>query len=907
MSLGNVRLEMVTTLDEAMEFKRWLGQARDGYIAVDTETSGLDCRKQDARIRLVQIGDAQTGWCIPWDTWKGLALEALNSWEGDFIYHNCFSGSERYITAEGYKSFADTVGTVQEVWDGTSWTKAEICCFGKQPVQRISFAPKGRKTKAFVDVVATPDHRWVLANRRYETTKLRVGDVVAMDAPKVSWSRESEGFLHGLVFADGTLLHKGEPRQRDGKIRHQLRLCGDKAEYLQLFEGIDNCRWTYPESYDGDPQIYLSIDENWKQVPDSRASSEYIRSFIEGWLTFDGGCGSAGRRRILSSVDKEAMEWAKEHAAVAGLIAVGFSKQPMSEGSFGSKGKWLWTLTLDEPSSMSGRFLGWTVKSIEPAGEENVYCAVVPSSKRFVLEAGILTGNCSFDRQWLEHHSDYRVPIDRTYDTMIAARILDPTGQAGLKPLATKMVDSRAFVGQRKLDEGMAENGWSWATVPVDFEPYFVYSALDVVLTSQIWDQFRPKVSKGSSLDAVYDLEMSVLDVSYKMWRRGMRVDLKYSERMRGELLAKAEKLKDWAKRNHNGLLLTSPAQMARFFQGAGVPITETTPKGSPRVDKKFLEYVTHPDSGYPVWITDVAQASLEARRCTKFAKTYFESFLENSDSDSIIRPEINTLAARTGRQSIRGVALQQLPKSDKSVRNAFLPRADDELIVSVDMDQIEARILSNISGDPNLQNAFFTADSTGGDFFTEVGKAVFNDPSFSKSDPRRGMVKSTVYGMMYGAGVKKMSETAGVPTDHMEVVVKRLETAYPGIRDMMHRIELDMASRQRYEGEAYVELKSGRRLPVDEDQLYAALNYTIQGTASELFKAAEVRIDCSEWGEYAMVPVHDEVVFSIPRDEVGDALVEIPALMQEHIEGQVPYTAGGEGGFDRWNGKIVN
>jgi DNA polymerase I-like protein with 3'-5' exonuclease and polymerase domains len=1023
------------------------------------------------------------------------------------------------------------------------------------------------------DVVVTPDHRWVLANRRYETTDLRVGDVVAMDVPKVSWEKASEGFRHGMVFADGTLLYKGRRRQRDGKVRHQMRLCGDKASHLELFTDAPDCRWTYPESANGDPQVYIDRDDNWKELPDDDAPPEYKRAFIEGWMLLDGGRNSAGRRRILMSVDHKAIDWAKRHAAAAGLIVVGDVKVPMPESGYSSNHRWCWTLTLDEPADMSERFLGWTVKGIVPLGVEEVYCAVVPGSGRFVLADGILTGNCNFDRRWLEHHSDYRVPMHRTHDTMIASRILDPVGKAGLKYLAGKMVDRRAYSGQRRLDDGMSENGWNWGTVPTEFEPYWcvpldteilteegwktwnsvsegdrtlgydggelawtsitkvesfknaplvrvgspmhwntectpnhrwlyrrregesygetniaplgeiqkhrdneivltgyavggdspitpdeamiigwlmmtyegphaksssaaklwkkaglhntsresfvlslsresraawlrivemtdgttrgyladesgarkstapqdrdmqsaiamaafleghlpklqkgrvmlepekrltlqehppqlvgrgpvwcpvtelgtwvardragrmfvtgnTYAALDVVLTSQIWDQFRARVEKGTQLEQVYDLEMSVLDVSHRMWRRGMRVDLAYSQRKYDELQKKASELKSWAQRNHKGMLLTSTVQLARFFISADVQITETTPTGAPRIDKKFLEHVVHPDSGYPIWITDVAQAALLVRKCQKFSSTYFENFIKNADSNGIIRPNINTLAARTGRQSISDPALQQCPKNDKSVRNAFLPLEEDHLIVSVDADQIEGRIFANLSGDSQLQKAFLDADAdAGADFFTNLGAQLYRDPHFTKDDSRRRLVKGFFYGSLYGAGVQTAAETAGVPFAEMEDLARRMKSSYPGMERFMNELESTMARRQREEGEAYVVLESGRKLPVDEEQLYAALNYCIQGTASELFKAAEVRIDSSDWGQYAMIPVHDEIVFSIPKDRVSEALVEIPELMADKEAGTVPYTAGGEGGFDRWGGKIV-
>ena len=43
---------------------------------MDTETSGLDPRDPGAAIRLIQFGDGKHGWSMPWQNWRGLALEA---------------------------------------------------------------------------------------------------------------------------------------------------------------------------------------------------------------------------------------------------------------------------------------------------------------------------------------------------------------------------------------------------------------------------------------------------------------------------------------------------------------------------------------------------------------------------------------------------------------------------------------------------------------------------------------------------------------------------------------------------------------------------------------------------------------------------------------------------------------
>ena len=83
--LSNIKLKLVNTIDAAMEFKRWLGERR-AVLGVDTESSGLHPEKD--RLRLVQIGDRDTGWAIPWELWGGVALEALNNYTGEWVAHN---------------------------------------------------------------------------------------------------------------------------------------------------------------------------------------------------------------------------------------------------------------------------------------------------------------------------------------------------------------------------------------------------------------------------------------------------------------------------------------------------------------------------------------------------------------------------------------------------------------------------------------------------------------------------------------------------------------------------------------------------------------------------------------------------------------------------------------------------
>jgi DNA polymerase-1 len=89
-SLDHVDLRLVDSVHEAMEFKRFLGKRRPkNFLGLDTESSGLKAYLPGEKLRLIQIGDEQSGWVIPWEQWGGVALEALEEWDGEWGLHNC--------------------------------------------------------------------------------------------------------------------------------------------------------------------------------------------------------------------------------------------------------------------------------------------------------------------------------------------------------------------------------------------------------------------------------------------------------------------------------------------------------------------------------------------------------------------------------------------------------------------------------------------------------------------------------------------------------------------------------------------------------------------------------------------------------------------------------------------------
>jgi len=514
----------------------------------------------------------------------------------------------------------------------------------------------------------------------------------------------------------------------------------------------------------------------------------------------------------------------------------------------------------------------------------------------------IVCHNIAFEGKWFDLLTDWKMPWERAHDTMLMAQVLNPLGSAALKGLSSDMVDPMAAHLQSGLDKAKTDNGWTWGTIPVTFQPYWSYGALDTILTMRIFDQFWEHCAPGKQYSLPYEIELQTRKIANRMEINGARVDLDYSQRKLDQIVQYTDKAKAWAKTTYHGLSITSGVQLARQFQSMGAEYSEFTPGGSPRTDKDQLKkFVRDGDSD----VKQLAQVVLDQRKWDKLASSYFSNFLSDN-IDGLLHPQIKTLAARTGRMSITDPALQTLPSNDPTVRQAFLPRQEGEGIISSDLDQVEFRLTAALSHDQTLIDVFNEADRTGGDVFTTIMQQVYNDSTLIKEDPRRKLIKGVVYGKLYGAGVDKMALTAGVSSAQMQGVVSGFDTNYPGVKKFQKGIEDVGMRRVRDEGVGYVNTATGRRLPCDDDRVYSLTNYLIQASAAEIFKQNLIKMDQADLTEYMVVPVHDEIVLSIPREEQDEILPLVKECMTTTEGWPIPLSADADGPFPTWGTKYL-
>lgn len=499
--------------------------------------------------------------------------------------------------------------------------------------------------------------------------------------------------------------------------------------------------------------------------------------------------------------------------------------------------------------------------------------------------------NWPFDDAMLRNAGFEPPARNKIHDTRMMHHPLESTYSTALKNLAARYVDPRAAAAQKELDDAVKVYGWD--KIPVTFQPYWVYAALDPVLTKGVKDAIYPRVQ--AECPKAYDLELSTSWVTHDIERYGIHIDGKYAEQAFAKFERYVADAGKWVQDNY-GVSAGSNQGVVNALNELGYTWEKTTASGAAALDKEILAGIDHP----------LAKTVLSRRQRQKLAKTYLRHFIDERDAADLIHCSINSVGARTGRMSVQNPALQTLPRrSEKNsdaivIRNCISARPGHTLLMC-DFDQIEMRILAYLSKDPNMLAAFLSD----GDFFTSMACQLFNLDSMLKSDPRRQITKNGGYAKIYGAGTDKFALTAGVSPVEAKKFMQDFDAMFAEVPRFQSGVIQTALQRKRDEGLAYVRSPlTGRKHVADRNKEYALTNYLIQGLAAELFKMKVLEVDASGLGQWLTMLVHDEVVLDVPNEHVVDAVHTLETIMNDtSILAPVPVSASVSFGL-RWGAK---
>ena len=298
---------------------------------------------------------------------------------------NCFKRSTTFVTNKGIKSFEDYKDgdVITVLTPSGNWESAIVRNYGKQFLNRI-ILKKGNSREQ--EIFATGNHRWLLSDGS-ETISLKIGDKLKNHMMPCEHTiskllslplQESIYWCKGFVFGDGS---------KWGKNGSRIRLCGEKTKYSQIFEEQG---FHISSVFDNGDMVYACADCAKEGIQDNWSPQE-IALFIEGWLAADGSYRNNVKeaKSIITIGKSKDIDMFKQYSCVGNYHIISEDVLTGEETNYGVR-KATSTFRL----SASNHFK-WKVVSIEKnVLEEDVWCLEVGNEHSFVLEHGIVTGNC---------------------------------------------------------------------------------------------------------------------------------------------------------------------------------------------------------------------------------------------------------------------------------------------------------------------------------------------------------------------------------------------------------------------------------------------------------------------------------------------------------------------------------
>ncbi len=276
----------------------------------------------------------------------------------------------------------------------------------------------------------------------------------------------------------------------------------------------------------------------------------------------------------------------------------------------------------------------------------------------------------------------------------------------------------------------------------------------------------------------------------------------------------------------------------------------------------------------------------LEYRELNKLFNTYTTPLLRLKDKDDKIHTTFIQTGTATGRLSSHSPNLQNIPvRSPKGllIRKGFIASSKEYCLLGVDYSQIELRLLAHFSQDKDLMEAFLK----GRDIHLETSKALFGE---DLAKEKRSIAKSINFGLVYGMGSKKLSETLNISLNEAKSYIEAYFKRFPSIKDYLNRMKEEILKTSkaftllgRYRVFDFV----GVNDHIKGNYLREGVNAIFQGSASDLLKLGMLKVSerfKNNPSVRLLLQVHDELIFEIEEKNAPELQQEIQRILNDEV-----------------------
>ena len=469
-----------------------------------------------------------------------------------------------------------------------------------------------------------------------------------------------------------------------------------------------------------------------------------------------------------------------------------------------------------------------------------------------------------------------------TFDAALCAWLLDPTdGNYSLPRCAKKLLD-------RDLPDA-AYDDWS------DPEKALESLWLHAEALGDLEKRILPLMEEQGLTDLFRQAELALCPVLAEMEHTGFSVD-------RDALLRFGRALGDGIDRLQQSLYaraggpinLNSPKQLGVFlFETLGLPPLGKTKSGySTNIEVLEKLRAKHP----------AVEEIMQYRQLSKLKGTYADGLTKYIGPDGRIRTRFHMTATATGRLSSSDPNLQNIPVRTElggEVRKMFVA-SPGCVLVDADYSQIELRILSHLSGDRVMQQAF----REGEDIHRATAAQVFGVSPEEVTGLMRSRAKAVNFGIVYGISDFSLAQDLHITRNEARQYMDSYLERFSGVRSYMK----EAVEKAKKDGYAVTMFGRRRYLPELRSSNFnlrsfgerVALNMPVQGTAADIIKLAMVRVFRRFREELPaarlLLQVHDELIAECPA-ELGEqaarileeemsaaASLDVPLLAEAHM-----------------------
>lgn len=384
-----------------------------------------------------------------------------------------------------------------------------------------------------------------------------------------------------------------------------------------------------------------------------------------------------------------------------------------------------------------------------------------------------------------------------------------------------------------------------------------------------IYDEINHILHKEELYDILIQNEMPLIPVLSLMERKGIKIDVSYFKNYSSELekeLAKIEKaIYEEAGEEFN---INSPKQLGDIlFVKMNLPSGKKTKTGY-STDVMVLEDLE--SYGY-----NIARLLLDYRKLNKLKTTYVDTLPNLVDSNSRIHTSFNQIGTATGRLSSSEPNLQNIPvKTDDGIkiREGFVA-GEGKVLMSIDYSQVELRVLTSMSKDENLIEAYREEK----DLHDLTARRIFNlSDSDDVTREQRTIAKIINFSIIYGKTAFGLAKELKIPVKDASEYIKKYFEQYPRVttfeKEVIEFGEEHGYVKTLFGRKRYISGIDSKNKTIKAQAERMAVNTVIQGTAAEILKKVMLKVHetLKDKDDIALLlQVHDELIFEVEESSV--------------------------------------